>query len=170
MKKLFCVQKGFTLIEWLIYFFLTTVVLTGLFHFIATMNQQIRILEKKNTSIASLSIVCDAFVRDVSCASQNLATWNEISEKKISWNSNHKKITWQQEKNNIVRIKHEKGKSRKSIVARNITSITFKPFYKKILSNTKKQLSHIVCSITRFIKKQPQHFKRVAYLKNEMIV
>jgi len=161
-------QKGFTLIEWLIYFFLITSVLTGIFHFATTMQQRLISFSKTSGMMCQLCAAHDALAHDIARAPSDVACWEQpIGPTSLCWKQGNKKIRWELHKKNLRRIE-TKIKSKASLVARNVSELLFVPHYKKLVGH-----GNGICSITCIVKQevegQTQKVERNITLKNRVV-
>jgi len=147
-------QSGFTIIEWMIYFFLIVFVLTGLFHFATKTQQKLLSLSKKSGIVAHLCGAQDGLAQDIAVAPINLQAWDTLSKEQIAWTQKKKKICWNCEKKTLYRSEQvfdEKIKAwlkkKKIVVCRNVTSVFFDPNYRKVPWEKKPFLSSITCKL-----------------------
>lgn len=160
-------QKGFTLIEWMIYFFLIMAVLTGVFHFATSVQQNFFSLSRKSGMLSQLSVSLDAMAYDLSTSPVEVKQWEMLGPTSVVWKQDNKKIEWFLEKNILRRKEHEHSpdakanKTKTSIVARNVSGLRFIPFF--IQSHKeKKQVQSISC----ILECETRQIERTVVLKN----
>jgi len=149
---------GFTLIEWLVYFFLIITVLTGIFHFVATTQQQVIKLGKGSRMISQLSAAQDLLARDISSSPAMQNQWEQIGPDVLSWKQGDEKISWSLQKKNLYRTKTG---SRKAVVACGLSRAEFVPQFGP--NNT-------VRSITCILETETCSLERIVSLQNRVIV
>lgn len=148
---------GFTLIEWLVYFFLIITVLTGIFHFVATTQQQVIKLGKGSRMISQLSAAQDLLARDIASSPAMQNQWKQIGPDALSWKQGDEKISWSLQKKNLYRTK---SGSRKSVVARGLLRAEFVPQFGP--NNT-------VRSIMCIFETETYSLERIMSLQNRVI-
>ena len=154
--------RGFTLIEWLIYFFLIISVLTGIFHFVATTQQRVIKLGRRSRIIAQLTATHDLLARDIASSPSMKDQWNQIGPDALSWQQDDEKISWSMQNQNLYRTK---SGSRRAVVARGLSRAEFVPKY-----NVKqKHLRSITCILEATIDGQACFLERTASLQNRVI-
>lgn len=154
--------RGFTLIEWLIYFFLIISVLTGIFYFVATTQQRVVLLGKRSGIISQLSAAQDLLARDIASSPSMRDQWNQIGPNAISWQQDDKKISWNMENQNLYRTK---SGSRRAVVARGLSRVEFIPQYHM----GKNRLRSITCTLEATIDGKTCLFEQTVSLQNRVI-
>lgn len=167
---------GFIIIEWLIYFFLIVSVLTGIFHYSVTVNQQIARLQAQSASFFQLCIVQEKLAKEIMLAPAKKEKWQEIGTQLLWW-QNEKKICWKLKDNNLIRVEQIFDKThqhllqtKKSVVAQNIAELSFSPHLKQTKIN---ELGDIVEGITIFFKEagcNRRPMKRLVMLRNRVFI
>jgi len=168
--------SGFTIIEWLIYFFLITTVLTGIFHFVATTQQKLLHLSKKSSAVAQLCGALDALVHDLATAPTDLQKWTLLGPGQISWKKSDGTIGWNLNKKNLYRSyqqfdknKQAWGKKKKNIVARGVESIQFIPSYEKFFAGNKQLVQTITCKLRYVVEGRISTVERTVLLRNRVV-
>ncbi len=171
------IAQGFTIIEWLIYFFLISFVLTGIFHFAFTIHQNVVQTEGRSTLLLSLSIAHDVVARDLAVAPGSLERWKNFQGDFISWKQDEREIFLGKEKESLVRTErkfnrklNKWGKKTKSLLARHITSVKFHPKYQERASDNKLLLHGIRLLLKGEIKDFQIKVERTTFLKTGEIL
>ena len=169
--------KGFTLIEWVLYFFLILLVLTIIFHFSATVQQQLVHWGKRSDSLSQLCVVQDLFFRDVSCAPIGLDQWDVLASEHIAWRQEKVRISWEFHKGTLMRVENDGNKSenkksiKKSVIARNIAAVQFTPHYKKsAIPGFDKVIQSVSCMLKIVIANRDCKLERTVLLRNRVLV
>jgi len=169
--------KGFTLIEWVLYFFLLLLVLTIIFHFSATVQQQLVHWGRRSDSLSQLSVAQDLFFRDVSCAPIELNQWDVLASEHIAWWQEKVRISWEFHEGTLMRVEKDGNKSenkrsrKKSVIARNITAVHFTPHYKKnAIPGFGKVIQSISCMIKIVVAHRTCELERTVLLRNRVLV
>lgn len=169
-------QDGFTLIEWLIYFFLICTILTGMFHFVATNQQALLSLSKKSSVISQMCAAQDGIARDIATAPTDLKAWNFLGPEQIAWQTGTQKIGWSLNNGSLYRahqefdqIKKMWGKNKKAVVARNINTLIFTPHYKKNPHEAGRRLFCITCCLQQVVAGHKLNIERTTLLQNRVI-
>jgi len=164
-------KAGFTIIEWLIYFFLIIFVLTGLFHFVATTQQRLLGLSTKSSEIAQLVGAQDGLAGDIAVAPTDPEVWTVLAQDKLAWTKKKKKICWSFEKGKLYRCeqrfdaqKKEWKKKRKAIVCRSVEQVYFEPNYKTFFGK------QVLGSVTCRLQQRGQTIERTVLLRNRNIL
>ena len=170
-------QKGFTIIEWLIYFFLICFILTGIFHFVAINQQRLFKLSKKSSAVAQLCGAQDGFARDLSCICVDTVTWTFFGEEEIAWQTEKQKVNWILKKRKLYRSQQEFNqetkawkKKKRIVVARNIQKVIFLPYYKKFPHEKERRITHIKFKIEHVAAGQACSVERTILLPNRIII
>lgn len=173
-------KRGFTLIEWMIYFFLISTVLTGIFHFVATVHQRISKLKRETHLFAHLCSLQDALAHDIMRAPANLNCWDELGPSCLAWRKDNNKIIWKQKGNTLVREAHHfdaKSKKwisqRKSVVAHTIKKVKFVVAYWNPRIEGRelgKRIQRVSCSLVCSIGNQDRCVERVVMLQNRVVL
>lgn len=128
---------GFTVLEWMIYFFLVLVVVTGVFQFAAGVRRHVVAVSEQVGCISHASAALDALVRDLALAPQKLDEWQEQGPEKIAWKYGNTLIAWEVEEGNVL-VRKEKTMdqathmwkpTKKSVVARDVDSFRAVPLF-----------------------------------------
>jgi len=166
--------KGFTLIEWVLYFFLILLVLTIIFHFSATVQQQLVLWGRRSDSLSELCVAQDLFFRDVSSAPIWLNQWDVLTSEHIAWRQEKVSISWEFHEGTLMRVEKDGNQSKnkrlrkKSVIARNITAVQFTPHYKK---NTVPGFDKVIQSISCMLKiNRICKLERTVLLRNRVLV
>ena len=96
--------QGFLLVEWLVYFFLILLVLTIIFHFSATIQQQLIFWGRRSETFSDLCVAQDLFFRDVSSAPIELNQWHKLEADSIAWRHNKVIISWEFHDKTLMRV------------------------------------------------------------------
>lgn len=163
---------GFTIIEWLIYFFILISVFVCVFHFITRIQLNLINISNKSGIVSQISVAHDAIEKDLSVSPCDLEMWNEITEERIAYKMNNLKIIWDFSKKNLYRIEEKidlqqkkRVAQKKSVVARNISQVTFIPHYTEDTSANKKRMLHRMdCTIEH----EAYTSKRTTVIKNRI--
>jgi hypothetical protein len=129
------VVSGFMLIEWVLYFFLSILLVMGVLEYVVGVRHHIVCMAEHSTMLAQLSAAHDACVRDVSTI-DDTARWKELGPHALVWQCGTTSYSWTVEAGTLVR--HEKRfdphkktweGARKSVVARDIVEFYIEPLY-----------------------------------------
>lgn len=165
--------QGFMLVEWLVYFFLILLVLTIIFHFSATVQQQLVFWGRRSETFSQLCVTQDLFARDVSSAPIELNQWDVLESESIAWRHNKVITSWEFHDKTLMRV--EKGGDRntrkKSVIARNIAAVQFIPHYKKnAIPGFEKVIQSISCRIKIVVAKKTYELERTVLLRNRVLL
>jgi len=168
--------KGFTLIEWVLYFFLILLVLTVIFHFSATVQQQLVHWGRRSDALSQLCVVQDLFSRDLSCAPIDLKQWDVVTSENIAWWQKNVRISWEFHEGTLVRVEKDSNQStnkrsrKKSVIARNITEVRFAPHYKKnTILEFDKVIQSISCLLKMVVANRTLELERTVLLRNRVL-
>jgi len=172
-------KSGFTLIEWLIYFFLITIVLTGIFHFVATVQQRSSGLKKRTNLFSHMCSIQDALAHDIMTAPTNPKNWDECGPSSLVWRNGDVKVRWKRDGKRLIREKSTFDVSkktwtsqRKSVVAHTITGTKFSLSYwvptikGKSLGRT---IQSVSCVLACSVASQECVVERTVMLRNRII-
>ena len=125
-------KAGFSLVIFLVYLALSALIISCLFtstiyFIIPTLHTM-----KVHKEYISLQLAADLFVKEIRMST--ISEWKEISAHCIIWNNEDTDIGWVFHDNKLERIqgiyrKGEWDRSRKSLVAKGVTSMTVSPDY-----------------------------------------
>jgi len=171
-----CIKQGFTIIEWLVSFCVTVLLVTLVFQFLANIYTAYVQRATYNNVFAQNTIALDHISRNISCATSQKKDWHVLSDTHILWHDeqNKRDIGYLFDKKNIyflVRVKKKKkiSKIRKNLLASNVKSVTFTPVIKQDNKYSIKSIHSIECSITFGTEDNTCCFDRVISLKNRVL-
>lgn len=176
-RKIATTTKGFMLIEWLVYFFLLLLTLTLIFHFSATIQQQLVFWGRRSEALSQLCVAQDLFSRDVSSAPIELNQWDVLKSESIAWRQKNVTTSWEFHNKRLVRVKKggdqrvNRGSKKKSVIARNIAAVHFTPHYKRnAIPGCEKVIQSISCRLKMVVAKKPYELERTVLLRNRVFV
>lgn len=137
---------GFTLLEWVIYFFLTIVVVTLMFEYVVGVRRHVVGITQQASTLAQLSAAHDACVRDVSAAAERQGQWRVVGPSSLVWQKGTMQCSWSVEEGALVRrerlfdaVKKEWKPVHKSVVARGNIVLHVVPLYAQTTSAHQEQ-------------------------------
>jgi len=165
------VKKGFSIIEWLISFFLILLILTSVFQSCVVMNKHLLKTSKSAYKCAELCSAFDMVVRYISSAPFQPNVWKKLSRNELIWHDKalHADIGCCIENRNIFIIKgtYVNGawhKKRRNLIARNIDRFDFYPHYAK---------KNLLCNIRLVLEAECEGksytFERIVYIQNRIV-
>ena len=151
-------KKGFTIIEWLISFFITLLVLTLVFQFSAKIYSQLLRSSRYNTMFTDITVALDAMSIHIFQAPDEMSAWKQIAPVQLLWVDQKSKTAcgYLYEKNTLFFIK---GK-RKNILMRNLEDVTF------IVQHTKDVVQSVRCAVLFSYNKKIHTIRRLIIIKN----
>jgi len=163
-------KKGFTIVEWLISFFLVIFITTCLFQFSAFIHSKIGDISKESNMLTETFSALDTMARKIHCAPCHVDNWKFISETSLAWHSSIEKkdIGWLLEKGKLFFVtgtwKDGKWKKkRRNIVASNITSLQF------VSHKNRKFITSIKCILKTKTKDKIYTFEREMVIRNRLV-
>ena len=169
------IKQGFTLIEWLVSFCITILLVTLVFQFLANFYTAYVQRATHNSIFAQNVVALDHLSRNVSHAPAQKKLWHTFNDTHILWHDeqNNRNIGYLFEKHNIYFLvqakhnnKHNKKRSkkiRKNLLASHIKRVTFTPIEKQGI------MQAIRCSITFGLEENTCCFDRIVSLQNKVL-
>jgi len=122
-------KKGFSLISFLVYLLLFSLVTTFTCHIITTLIIPSFFSFKKTQSVIAMHIATDCFVRDIKNIKEDKHTWNAISPHELIWQVGDHNVGWSFADNRLERregiYKNGWKEVKTSIVAKGVASAVF---------------------------------------------
>lgn len=139
--------RGFTIIEWTIYFFLVMVVVTGIFHYVVGVRHHLVAMGRQSGALSQLCAAQDACVRDLQGASNEVAYWHELGPESLAWQKGHIIYCWAVESGLLVRrekvfdpLKKSWKSLHKSVVTHGHVEFVVVPIYAPQKTQDKEQI------------------------------
>jgi len=161
------VKNGYTLVEWLISFFLVIFVVTLLFQFSTHVNSKLAAISKKSNLFTEVFAAVDAVTRKLYCAPCQTKFWKDLRKDSLVWHDpiEKKDFGWLFQKNQLFFVTGTFSnalwkRKRKNLVARNIESWKFIPHKKA------ERITAIDCEVLMRISNKEYRCKRRIGLRN----
>lgn len=126
-------KKGFSLIEFTVYFFITIVVFIMLFNFFLTTNFYVQKQEQQCNTCINLSTAHMMLQRDIFASPAERSAWHVLTNTEIVWRSDKKACGWVLDDGNLYRIEgsYHNGwqTKKKSLVLKNCSDKVFHVVY-----------------------------------------
>jgi len=162
--------KGFTIVEWLVSFFLVIFIVTCLFQFSASVNSKINDISKKSNKLTEIFSALDTMTRKIYSAPCQIDNWKNINETNLVWHDSIEKkdVGWLFEKEKLFFVTGtwKEGrwyKKRRNMVANNIVSLQFTP------KKNKRLVKSIQYCLKTKIKNKIHTFEREIFIRNRFI-
>jgi len=167
---------GFTIIEWLVSFFVTIILITLVFQFSAQLYTRIVTNARYNSVCLESYLALEHMAKHIALAPCEKKYWGITSNKEIAWrNAQGHTVGYLWDDNSIyfVTKKYNNTKkrvrARKNLLAKQVQSFTFTPLYYPQSFGGLAKLYAIRCNIVCISKEKTSTFSRVIYLKNRVI-
>ena len=125
-------QKGFSLLEFLVYFLLLILFGTLLFHGAVSMHLQLTKAGRQGAAVLSLHAAADVLTRDLRTVPAEQTYWKKITDHELVWQTGNTTCGWRIEKNQLCRYegtydgkKRQWSKRTKSVVADGVHTLAF---------------------------------------------
>lgn len=163
-------KKGFSLISFLVYLLIFSMVTTFICHIITVLIIPSFISLRKNQSVIAMHIATDCFVRDIKNIKNGQDAWHMISPHELIWSVGDHNVGWSFTDHRLERREgmYQKGwkEVKTSIIAKNLSKAVFTPEKDhdriKGITLTLTPLSTSVKAITCYVavEKQENHEKK----------
>ena len=125
-------KTGFSLLSFLLYLLLFTILTTISFHWVITSCIKSMATSRINNSVINAYMAYDIFMRDARMAPAQEYAWKKITPTGLIWHTKDHDIGWFFEHNMLIRIEGQYNKQKqiwrkktRSIAAQHITSVIF---------------------------------------------
>jgi len=170
-------QKGFTVIELLIYIISTVIIVSGTLFFIVQIIKNSAEIGARLNSTTKISITLDALERELSVAPPHCTFWKKIEPCCLDWESEGQNICWFFQGGTLFRSERtfdafvgQWSKKRTAVIAKNISDVRFDPIYiERKKKQTTKTVSSVVCLIEYFLINETTKIKRTIFLKKRFV-
>ena len=151
-------KRGFTILEWVISFFITVTILTVVFQFSAKIYSQLIGSSRFNAMFSDVTVALDAMTKNIFQAPAEKNKWKKISSIHIMWKDEQTKtvVGYLYEKQNLFFVK---GK-RKNVIARNLKNVKFAATVER------EEIKSIRCVIAFSCHQKKYTVDRLIILKN----
>jgi len=161
-------KQGFTIVEWLVSFCITVLLVTLVFQFLVSFYTGYLERASYNAIFSQGGVALDHISREISCAPCQKSLWRKVDPTHILWHDeqNNRDIGYVFKKQNLyflVRNKQNK-KTRKNLLVRNIQNVTFTMFIKHTI------IQSVQCCIVFGTKDATCCLERIISIKNRVLL
>lgn len=155
-------SSGFTMLEWLISFCVTLIILTIIFQFSAKIYSQLLCNAKCNRMFTEVYVAFDAMSRDISQAPFEKKQWSVVSSSHITWASadSFASLGYFYKNSKLFFVKN----NRKNLLLDGIKTLEF------TINIFGKQVRSVVCDLSFVCNNKTYSASRTIVLKNREVL